>query len=286
MIVTPEELKQMEELKSSPHLVDFIRDNPHVLLPCGFDETRFVPSHNHPVEHQTYTPCYREASSGAWYFRSHWVVGEAGDKQIGPFRYRFKTFDWSKELALTTSDILRECRRALTVPDAFAAIVLPNLWLPPDRHARIELVDSISALLVAIKAEKVSLADISWRQLEQVVAELLRNRGMEVTATSASADGGRDIIARGELIPGEPMTLAVEVKHRRVVGLDEVRARLWANREFPALLFATCGRFSAGVVREKRKPENFLRLSLKDGIGLGQWIKEYDPSYGKSSDFL
>jgi hypothetical protein len=98
---------------------------------------------------------------------------------------------------------------------------------------------------------------------------------MEVSVTPRTRDGGRDILARGELIPGEPTVLAVEVKHKGLVGIDEVASRLYRNREFPAMLFATSGRFSAGVVREKRRPENFLRLLLKDGVGLGQWISEY-----------
>ena len=91
---------------------------------------------------------------------------------------------------------------------------------------------------------------------------------MEVKTTPRSTDGGRDIIARGELIHGEPTVLAIEVKHKGIVHLDEIRSRLYANHQFPALMFATSGRFSAGVIQEKKKPENFLRLLLKDGLAL------------------
>jgi hypothetical protein len=114
--------------------------------------------------------------------------------------------------------------------------------------------------------------------LENIVAELLRDRGMEVALTSRAADGGRDVIARGELIPGEPTLLAVEVKHKPVVGLDDVRSRLYANRAFPALLFATSGRFTAGVVRERSQPDTHLRLFLKDGFALSQWVSTYRAS--------
>ena len=64
------------------------------------------------------------------------------------------------------------------------------------------------------------------------------------------------------------------MKHKGVVGLDDIRSRVHANREFPALMFATSGRFSAGVLREKEKPDNFVRLWLRDGTALGSWIKE------------
>ena len=69
--------------------------------------------------------------------------------------------------------------------------------------------------------------------------------------------------------------LAIEVKHKGIVHLDEIRSRLYANHQFPALMFATSGRFSAGVIQEKKKPENFLRLLLKDGLALSQWIADY-----------
>ena len=116
------------------------------------------------------------------------------------------------------------------------------------------------------------MADLTWRQLEELVAELLRSRGMEISLTKRSHDGGRDVVARGELIPGEPTVLAVEVKKKPVVGIYDVQRALRANEDFPALLVATSGRFSGGVIREKARNRNQLRLYLKDGLALSQWI--------------
>jgi predicted Mrr-cat superfamily restriction endonuclease len=181
----------------------------------------------------------------------------------------------AETITLDLRSIIRSCRKAVQSPDEFGAIILPNLWIPPENHPHLELVEATREILTRLKAGHLSLKDITWRQLEEIVAELLQGRGMEVTLTPAGSDGGRDVIARGELIPGEPVVLAVEVKHRDIVSLDEVRSRLYANKEFPALLFATSGRFSAGVVREKKKPENFLRMFLKDGVALRQWIDNY-----------
>lgn len=83
-------------------------------------------------------------------------------------------------------------------------------------------------------------------------------------------------MARGELIPGqEPLTIAVEVKHRSVVDRPEIETALWQNRSFPALLFAISGRFTAGVFEEKSLPENQLRLFLKDGVALGDMLRDY-----------
>jgi hypothetical protein len=97
--------------------------------------------------------------------------------------------------------------------------------------------------------------------------------GLKVTVTPRTHDGGRDIVAVGELIPGEPTLLAVEVKHKAVVGMDDLRAAMYANRTFPALLIATSGEFSSGVIREQSLGENGYRLFLKSGIAIKQWIE-------------
>ena len=47
------------------------------------------------------------------------------------------------------------------------------------------------------------------------------------------------------------------------------------NEDFPSLLVATAGVFSAGVVCEKMRARHQLRLILKDGIALRQCIEVY-----------
>ena len=133
----------------------------------------------------------------------------------------------------------------------------------------------VHEILHTIRSNGDSLASIHWRVLEEIVAELLKLRGMEVMVTPRSGDGGRDVVARGELVPGEPTYLAVEVKHKKVVGPRDVRDALFANRYFPLVMLATSGRFSSGVLRIKREQDTFHRLVLADGRALRQWIDEY-----------
>jgi hypothetical protein len=73
----------------------------------------------------------------------------------------------------------------------------------------------------------------------------------------------------------EPVTLAVEVKNKDTVDRPEVQLALTQNRQFPALLFATSGRFTAGVIEEARLPVNRMRLFLKDGVALGELLRLY-----------
>jgi hypothetical protein len=128
----------------------------------------------------------------------------------------------------------------------------------------------------ALRSEKIGLAELHWRVLEDIVAEVLRRAGMEIHVVRERPQGGRDIVARGHLIPGqEPIQMAVEVKQKKVVDRPEVQAALWQNRGYPALLLATSGRFTSGVFQEKGLAENKFRLFLKDGIALGDLVRDY-----------
>jgi restriction endonuclease Mrr len=153
----------------------------------------------------------------------------------------------------------------------------PKLWTPDAQASEaLQLQTSVKSVISGLKSESISLESVSWKQLEEIVAEVLRAQGLEIHIFKESPQGGRDVIARGELVPGqEPVSIAVEIKHKKVVGRPEVQTALWQNRMFPALMFVTSGRFSAGVLKEKALPENQLRLFLKDGEALGDLIRDY-----------
>lgn len=288
------------------HLGNLVREHPQFLLPCGFDEVRYVQMGDvgcfgkYPLsdderiwmsedwlcdesDNFPYQVLFR-ATTGKWHALEDDHFGDI----VAPPPYAVQLLDYiGKEktetgytesattITITGREILTSCEKALSADSLPAAILLPNLWFPPWRYPKIELIETTHHILNALQKEVTTLEELTWQQLEDVVAELLRLRGMNVEVTRRSADGGRDIVARGELIPGEPAILAVEVKHKRVVKIGDLRGAIYANKDFPALMFATSGRFSAGVVREKKKPETFLRLLLKDGAALGQWIQSY-----------
>lgn len=118
------------------------------------------------------------------------------------------------------------------------------------------------------------LQDLNPSEFEDLVAELLFETGLKVYKVRESPQGGRDLIARGTLIPGEePLEMAVEVKHRWVVDRPEVQLTLYQNRAYPALVFVTSGRFTAGVFKEKLIAENCRRPFLKDGVAIGDMVR-------------
>ena len=272
--------------------------SPAEMLRAGFVSDEAMTSFNwDALPPEAYRPqptaFFRQASSGAWFFPSLYQPGRSDRTGLpldtigifrgesdGGWRIVLKRvgskglYSAETDICLTDDGVLAAYERAKDSPGP-GTVVFPELFCHPEEHPHIELVEVTRGLLDALRREKVAFRELTWQQVEDIVAELLRARGLQITVTPRSRDGGRDLIARGELIPGEPSTLAIEIKHKSVVGLDEVTSRLHRNKDFPALLFATTGRFTAGVVREKTKPEHFLRLLLKDGTALRQWIQEY-----------
>jgi hypothetical protein len=117
--------------------------------------------------------------------------------------------------------------------------------------------------------------------LEYVDAELLRAQGIKIHRVTENPQGGRDIIGRVRLPTGDLLTYAVEVKHRDVVDRPEVQTALVQNAHFPMLMMVTSGRFSAGVQRELARPENRLRLHLRDGVAVRNMIRSYPLNPGR-----
>lgn len=259
---------------------EYFARNPHLLLPMGFDE--YVSLKNRSSFERLWRQSKRVWSddrpqsvyrrpNGQWY----WLM-------FGPMYGLKDSLDFEPKVG---DDMLRiELAKLLARLDAVAdtwqaepkTLWRPELWTPDAQLGQSMLVRSARELLLALDDEKIALDELSWRQLEEIVAEILRAHGMEIHLVSDSPQGGRDIIARGELIAGqEPLTLAVEVKHRSVVGRPELQKALWQNRQYPALLFVTSGRFTSGVLDERGIADNQLRLFLKDGVALRDMIRDY-----------
>lgn len=266
--------------------------HPELVLPAGFDEVRYAAP-------EILDPTLSDSVAGLreeWYQEMDRGGAGLGIILTGRTQYRSRDGVWhdiagiydrlmppqeepgegeqrkrEEWFLLFQENWTRLLSQQAAAPDA--AVVLPSLILPTLEDSPLHVASR--SLLHEIAAAQLSLHAVHWRQLEELVAELLRDMGLSVTVTPRTGDGGRDVIARGELIPGEPTVLAVEVKHRDVVPVSELRAALWANRNFPALLFVTSGRFSAGVYRERVVDANRLRLFLKDGVALHQWIDRY-----------
>lgn len=269
----------------------FLLKNPHLFLLLDYDDYRVLrrtktniqlvedyvgPSAAFALSKES---IFRESTSGRWalfqgLIPHKWSRDKA--QRTNPLQCHFVGPD-GRYRFFSVEDFLLRVKHAASKPhDSSKSIVLPSAWLPAAQTLqKIQLFDAAQSIVQTLNAAGGGLSDLSWRTLEEVVAELLRGMGLEIHLTPASKDGGRDIIARGELIPGEPLLMSVEVKQKKVVGLHDVQRALYANRHFPGLMITTSGSFSAGVVAEKCRPENHMRLFLKDGVALQQWLRAY-----------
>lgn len=281
---------------------------PEVILPCGFDQMRYgigklkdptipkdlvgmydefmvdhiFPELEKPMRDGKYlcNNCKKvlcniinplaiqyRTPDGVWHGMEYFIsliTAGTGESTLMPEQAWIQTIvsEWQR---LLTNDT-RRCD---------ALITLPDLWLPDRPFSETEAHITARCIVRELLSTKRMLHELHWRELEELLAELLHAQGFEIILTPRSSDGGRDVVARGEFIPGEPTILAIEVKQMKVVPVGELREALWANRHFPALLLATAGRFSAGLIRESKQEDTRLRLILKDGVGLTQWLDEY-----------
>lgn len=269
----------------------FFDTYPHLLFPSGFDEFRFdkAPTvfelrktkdarieesdRRSPTLLRGDTLRFRAAASGAW----HRFEGIVRSKRAPAFRFTRRDGSRRVRREVLTDKWLVQLEKAHRNPEpSMHSLWIPQMWTPQRQQAiATTLRQAIEPIATTLRSHSLSLDSLTWQELEELVAELLRERGLKVFHTKLSADGGRDIVARGELVRGEPLEFAVEVKHHSTVGLRDVQSALQANRDYPALMIATSGRFSAGVIREKRLAENRLRLFLKDGVALSQWLQAY-----------
>lgn len=296
MIVTASDLREVDamlerhklyysdpERLPAPGEQVFFANRPHLLMPLGYDEFQSIGKEGDrsidnfglsrfSVDFECES-VYRDRKQGAWYWFE--AIGEDSLHFIGPGEYT-GNMECDRNIPIAEWRSLLETVNRGSKDPTPRALWLPGVWTPSAQDRTREILGrSVPLLLRAIYEEEEELAAISPRRLEEIIAELLRARGLQIHITPETRDGGRDVIARGELIPGEPIVMAVEVKQKAVVGLHDVQRSLYANQDLPALMLATSGRFSAGVIKERDREQNRLRLILKDGIALSQWIDLY-----------
>ena len=179
-------------------------------------------------------------------------------------------------IAVSFDEFLANLRQQIKYPRTEASTLWsPRIWTPREQQRQRHLVDGVlRPHLNRWATNGLCLEDLNPSEFEDLVAELLFKAGLKVYKVREAPQGGRDLIARGILVPGEePIEMAVEVKHRRVVDRPEVQLALYQNRAYPALVFVTSGRFTAGVFKEKMITDNRFRLFLKDGLAVGDMMR-------------
>lgn len=147
---------------------------------------------------------------------------------------------------------------------------------PEERQIISGLVVVTDDLLERIRAKPEEMYSLTSRQFEELVAGLFEREGYEVTLTSASKDGGKDIYLAKRDTLGALMYL-VECKRfapDQPVGVGLIRQLYGVVEQEHATggILATTSFFTKGAKEFTEKLR--YRLSLKDYIDLHKWIEQ------------
>ena len=155
-------------------------------------------------------------------------------------------------------------------PIASKSIFTANELLIPTADAsstvEISLVEINEELIAYLAANPEKMRDLAPRKFEELVAEMWKNQGFEVTLTPSSRDGGMDVIAVRKDTIGTMMVL-VECKRyaaENKVGVEIVRGLYGVVSQKNATqgVIATTSYFTKGV-KDFRKGVPF-RIGLAD----------------------
>ena len=306
LIIRPREIKQILELierlegdrardsgdyswwgEGETDPSDFFADRPHLLLPNGYDDCWVVDT-NHPEKPnppeilanfydllEFPRECfYRNQATGRWeLFEGIASFDERGRSSGNYLHFLSGPDPESQSRYISVDDWLGRLRSWQTEPDPDPHTLL---WIPSARGDQpIYLAKTIPNLLSEVGRNPELLRTVNWRDFEAMVAALLESDGWEVRLTKRTRDGGRDVIARAITPDGTPFMMAVSAKQQAVFSRRDAVDALYENRAFPLIMLATSGRFSAGVLQLRSQSENRLRLELRSGEAVIDWINRY-----------
>jgi len=217
---------------------------------------------------------YRNQATGRWeLFEGIASFDERGRSSGNYLHFLSGPDPESQSRYISVDDWLGRLRSWQTEPDPDPHTLL---WIPSARGDQpIYLAKTIPNLLSEVGRNPELLRTVNWRDFEAMVAALLESDGWEVRLTKRTHDGGRDVIARAITPDGTPFMMAVSAKQQAVFSRRDAVDALYENRAFPLIMLATSGRFSAGVLQLRSQSENRLRLELRSGEAVIDWINRY-----------
>lgn len=120
---------------------------------------------------------------------------------------------------------------------------------------------------LAIERVKDRLLALSWEDMQEIVASLLRALGYRTIVSPTGPDRGKDIIASRDGFGFESPRIVVEVKHRRgQMGAPEIRAFLGGRHPEDRGLYVSTGGFTREAHFEAERASNVTHLMTLDGL--------------------
>lgn len=105
------------------------------------------------------------------------------------------------------------------------------------------------------------MSELSWEDMEELTAGLLRAMGYHARVTAKGADGGRDVVASPDALGLESPHIVAEVKHRKgPMGALAVRSFIGGLCSTDRGLYVSTGGFSNGPRIEAERVTIPVRL--------------------------
>lgn len=126
------------------------------------------------------------------------------------------------------------------------------------------------------------LARLSWDQMEELVAGILRAMGYRTTVSDAGPDRGFDIFASPDGLGLQEPRIFVEVKHRNAsIGAPQIRSFLGARQPGDRCLYVSTGGFTREARYEAERSSVPLRLVTMQEL---RWLllEHYDKLDGET----
>lgn len=119
----------------------------------------------------------------------------------------------------------------------------------------------------ALERIKDRLMGLSWDDMQEIVAALLRALGYRTIISPPGPDRGKDIVASRDGFGFESPRIVVEVKHRKAaMGAPEVRAFLGGRHAGDRGLYVSTGGFTHEAYFEAERASVVTHLMTLDGL--------------------
>ncbi len=191
--------------------------------------------------------------TGGYPMLAHLLVHQIRDRSLPEIEaiLRGDLYDFTREIALPEEQIIQ--------------VVRPQIISAGDRF------------IEAIQKEPESIHQLSPRNFEEVIADILSDKGWDIELTPETRDGGKDILARLDTDLGKILCLVEAKRYRedRKIGVELVRTLYGTLHDHDAssAMMVTTSSFTSGARDFESKYE--YRLALRDKMTLLEWVRDY-----------
>ena len=236
----------------------------------------------------TYDPDKRVYLLGRIESGVEWLDEPLGRRRRVKWTHRVRRDDLSAQTRNSLGAIATFFRTNEEAAAEIAKLAVPlGAAIPDDQSQKGETPDPEAQILRAEVAEKADqfvedrVAALSWQEMQELVAGILRAMGYRTQVAPEGGDRGVDIFASPDGLGLQEPRIFVEVKHRpgTTMGADEVRAFLGGRRGGDRCLYVSTGGFTKEAKYEADRAQVPLTLVTLAQLRelLLQYYEQLDP---------